>query len=532
MDTRKTNSGETVSTWMEIAPFSPLKGSVSTTCDVCIVGAGIAGLSAAYHLAKAGKSVVVVDMGPIAGGQTGRTSAHLTWKTDELFSVFAKELGDDKARMIADSHREAINHIEEICLVEGIDCDFARVDGYLFAENVDEDSDIKDEFEALHKIGYQDVQLLDSVPNLFFETGTALRYPAQAQFHPMKYMNGLVRAIEKYGGQVFDQCSVKSIEDDPAVVQMCDGKTIQATKIIVASSSPINDRFVIHTKQAPYRTYCVGAQIPKDSVPWALYWDTEDPYHYIRVMPDENSEHFDILIVGGEDHKTGQEDDPRHCFENLKSWALNKFPMIRAFKYQWSGQIWESADGLAFIGKNPGDKNTFIVTGDSGQGLTYGTMAGMMLKEMVLGREHPWSEIYDPSRMMLGSVTEYLKENLNVAWQYTDYLKTSEVSDVNEIKCGEGAVVLQNFKKVAVYKNEHGALTEVSAVCPHLGGIVHWNSVEKSWDCPCHGSRFAVDGHVITGPALSGLEPMKYSEPYIPSPIAQKDVGLDNLQSV
>ncbi len=529
MDTRKTNSGETVSTWMEVAPFSPLKGSTSTAVEVCVIGAGIAGLSAAYQLAKHGKTVVVVDRGPISGGQTGRTSAHLTYKTDTHFTDFNRRLGEAKTRLIIESHRDAIDQIETICRTEDIDCDFARVDGYLYSEPDSAAKEINDEFETLQKLGFQDVQLEDGVSSLFFSTGKALRIPNQAQFHPIKYMNGLVRAIEKYGGQVFDQCVVKSVEDDPAKVILSDGKVITADKIIVATNSPINDRFAIHTKQAPYRTYVVGAQIPKSSVSWALYWDTEDPYHYVRVAPDQESEYYETLILGGEDHKTGQEDDPKHCFENLKKWSLEKFPMINSFKYQWSGQVWESNDGLAFIGRNPGDKNTFVVTGDTGQGLTYGTIAGMMLLELVNGRGHPWEELYDPSRTMFGSAVEFLKENLNVAWQYKDYLKPSEVNNLNEIKRGEGAVILKDFKKVAVFKNENGALTEVSAVCPHLGGIVHWNSVEKSWDCPCHGSRFAVDGHVITGPALSGLEPIQDSEPYVPGSIITKDPDFDQL---
>lgn len=507
MDIEKTFSGESVSCWMQTDPFLPPQGQKDSECDICIIGAGIAGLTTAYYLAKEGKSVIVVDMGPIAGGQTGRTTAHLTWAMDDRFYNLAKYHGDVRAALIGQSHREAIDKIESIISEELIDCDFQRVDGYLFQGTDQAGEDIRNEMETIHRLGFQNVEVKNSVPHLPFATGPALRFPQQAQFHPIKYMNGLAQAIERHGGQIYIHYKVNKIENGhPTKLTLEDGNTIRAQTIVVASNTPVNDRFTIHTKQAPYRTYVVAATIPKDSIPLALYWDTEDPYHYIRVAADEKSDIYDLLIVGGEDHKTGQETEPHQRFARLEAWARRHFPMILSFQYRWSGQVWEPVDGVAFIGKNPGDDNVFIATGDSGQGMTHGTIAGILLSDLICGRSNPWTEIYDPARKTLSTGLEFVKENINVAWQYTDYLKPSELHDIESLMPGEGAVIQKGMKKIAIYKDSSGELKELSAVCSHLGGIVHWNSVEKSWDCPCHGSRFTVDGQVITGPALSGLE--------------------------
>jgi len=507
MDIDKTFSGESVSCWMDVDPFLPPQGQKDSNCEICIIGAGIAGLTTAYCLAKEGRSVIVVDMGPLAGGQTGRTTAHLSWALDDRFFNLVKFHGDQKVALMGQSHREAIDKIEAIVAEELIDCDFQRVDGYLFLDPERSIEYLQKELETIHRLGFQSVEMKKAIPHMPFDSGPAIRFPQQAQIHPMKYMNGLAQAIERYGGQIYIHYKVDQIEGgaNPKVV-LEDGHVITAQKIVVATNTPINDRFAIHTKQAPYRSYVVTATIPKGSVPLGLYWDTQHPYHYVRIATDEKSEIYDLLLVGGEDHKTGQEHDPHRHFSNLEIWARRHFPMILSFQYRWSGQIWEPVDGVAYIGKNPGEDNVFIATGDSGQGMTHGTIAGILLTDLLQSRSNPYIEIYDPSRKTLSAGFEYLKENLNVAWQYTDYLKTSEVPDMEGILPGEGAVIQKGLRKFAVYKDPQGQITELSAVCPHLGGIVHWNSVEKSWDCPCHGSRFAVDGSVMNGPALSGLE--------------------------
>jgi nitrite reductase/ring-hydroxylating ferredoxin subunit len=279
--------------------------------------------------------------------------------------------------------------------------------------------------------------------------------------------------------------------------------------VVVATNTPVNDLVAIHTKQAPYMTYVVGLRIPRGSVSQALYWDTEDPYHYVRVYSPGSTSAFDLLIVGGEDHKSGQADDTAERHGRLETWARQRFPMIDSVEFLWGGQVMEPVDGVAFIGRNPLDSNNvYIATGDAGMGLTHGTIAGILLTDLILGRANEWAALYDPARKPLRAPGEYLKEAANMAAQYTTWVTGGDVESVDQIARGSGAVLRRGLSKVAVYRDERGVLHERSAVCTHLGCIVRWNEAEKTWDCPCHGSRFDKLGDVINGPANSGLTPV------------------------
>jgi nitrite reductase/ring-hydroxylating ferredoxin subunit len=267
---------------------------------------------------------------------------------------------------------------------------------------------------------------------------------------------------------------------------------------VFATNSPIVNRFAIHTKQAAYRTYVISARLPVGTMEPALYWDTLDPYHYVRLERD-------VLIVGGEDHKTGQAEDGEARFARLEAWTRERFP-VGEIVTRWSGQVLEPIDGLAFIGRDPGvDRNVFIATGDSGHGMTHGVIAGVLLRDLVVGRQNDWERLYAPSRVPLRAIGEYLRENANVAGQYTDLVTGGDVASESDIRPGQGAVVRDGLRKLAVFVGEDGQVHRLSAVCPHLGCIVQWNPAEWTWDCPCHGSRFAIDGTVLNGPAPKGL---------------------------
>jgi Rieske Fe-S protein len=261
----------------------------------------------------------------------------------------------------------------------------------------------------------------------------------------------------------------------------------------------------MHTKQAAYRTYVVGFAVPTGAFPPVLLWDLEDPYHYVRVV--RNVEGGEVLIVGGEDHKTGQEEDPAARFSRLTEWARQHFEGLGEVKYRWSGQVMEPVDGLAFIGRNPmDDDNVYIVTGDSGHGLTHGTLAGVLIRDLILGQDNPYTGLYDPSRKTMRTAGTYLGENANmVGHMVGDWFRGAEVSDPTEIARGQGAIVRHGIIPVAAYRDDVGTLHAVSAVCTHLGCLVQWNGGEKSWDCPCHGSRFAIDGAILNGPARAPL---------------------------
>ena len=523
--------GATTSIWQgtfEVPSFPKLERSGSA--DVGVVGAGIAGLSVAYHRARAGKPVVVLDDGPIGGGESGRTTAHLTDAMDDRIYWLEHVHGERGARLIVESHDAAINRIQQIIQLEGIECDFERLDGYLLAGKPGEVAELEREAEAAQRVGITDVALVERAPIAGFESGTALRFPGQGQFHVLKYLAGLANAVvEKYGGRIYCDTHVEGVEGgDPCNVKIDGGKQLTAACVVVCTNSSISDYVQTHIKSEANRTYAIAAVVPRGSVDKALYWDTLDPYHYVRVQRlDEpvpgvlkGDTLWDALIVGGEDHKVGHDAQPQERWDRLERWMRERWPQAREVIYRWSGQVLEPSDGLAYIGRNPdGAENVFMASGDSGQGMTHGTIAGILLSDMVLGKENPWESLYDPKRVSLRAspVKEMAKHNLDVVVQMAKGYLAPDTGSVEEIPKGEGRVIRRGAHKIAVYRDEQGTLHEKSAACTHLKCIVEWNGAEKSWDCPCHGSRFDPYGEVINGPAISALQDVEPTQTRKPS---------------
>ncbi len=497
------------SPWMDdtkLPAFPPL--AENPRVDVGIVGAGISGLTTAYLLTQAGKSVVVVDDGGLASGMTQFTTAHLSCAIDAGYVEIERIHGQEAARLVAESHLSAIHRIEHMVRKEEIDCDFERLDGFLFLGPDDREETLEREIEAVRRAGLTDVERLARAPHAPFDTGPCLRYPNQAQFHPLKYMAGLAAAIQRGGGRIFGRTHAEEIRGGSAARIKTGGSSVLADAVVVATNTPVNDLVAVHTKQAPYMTYVIGARVPQGSVARALYWDTHDPYHYVRVHPGGRAGdgRHDLLIVGGEDHKSGQADDAPQRQARLETWARARFPLIESVDFRWGGQVMEAVDGLAFIGRNPLDQdNVYIATGDCGMGITHGTIAGILITDLIMGRKSSWESVYDPSRKRLLSLGSFGRETINMAAQYADWVTGGEVSSPEAIPRGVGAVMRKGLAKVAVYRDETGVVHERSAVCPHLGCIVHWNRATRTWDCPCHGSRFDPVGKVINGPANSDL---------------------------
>lgn len=540
---------QSISIWMnEETPALPILCE-DVEADVCIVGAGIAGLTTALLLSREGKSVVVLDQGAIGGGQTERTTAHLSNALDDRYFEIERLHGGEGARLAAQSHTAAIDRIEAIVAGEGIDCDFQRLDGYLLFDGSQPEDLLESELEAAHRAGLADVERIGRAPFGVIHSGPCLRFPRQAQFHPLRYLSGVADAVLRGGGRIFVGSHVENIcgrdagpvatrEGRPANVVTANGCTVRAAAVVVATNTPVNDLLAVHTKQAAYRSYVIAARVPTGTVPKALFWDTMDPYHYVRFATigadsDNGSPGHELILVGGEDHKTGQSDDAGLRYDRLEAWARERFVGMGDVEERWSGQVMETIDGLAFLGRNPLDAdNVYIATGDSGMGMTHGTIAGMLITDLILGRENPWATLYDPSRVTLRAAGRFAREAANMAWQYTDWLTPGDVATAGQLRPGDGAVLRDGFTKVATYRDEDSVIHRMSAVCPHLGGIVTWNSSENTWDCPCHGSRFDRHGAVLCGPAISGLAPLDSddacgdpSEP-IDTPIPTAPVGL------
>ncbi len=310
---------------------------------------------------------------------------------------------------------------------------------------------------------------------------------------------------------IFTGTHAKTINEKGIITSQ--GHKVNAKYIVVATNTPVNNRYVIHTKQVPYRTYVIGAKVPKGAIPSALWWDTGDqfatghikPYHYVRLQPFDHK--YDLLIIGGEDHKTGQvEEIVVDRFQRLKNWAYERFP-ISEIEYKWSGQVLEPIDHLAFIGRNPTDSdNIFIASGDSGNGMTHGTIAGIMIRDMINGSLNKWELIYGPSRINFNTTKEFIEENLNVANHYKELFTKGELEKDGLLPTNTGTVIRDGMSKLAIYRDDFGELHAYNATCPHMKCVVHWNNAEKSFDCPCHGSRFTCYGVVVNGPANSDLK--------------------------
>lgn len=507
-------SGKNHSYWTASAPslgFEKLKSNLST--EALIIGGGISGLTAAYCLLKAGRQVVLVEDGHIGSGESGRTTAHITYALDDRYYDIERIFGHEKTKLAARSHKEALQWIESVVKTESIDCNFTQVDGYLFLHETDSDENLDKEYQATTNIGLP-TSMVKNIPGMKAVPGhRAIRFPFQAQFHAMRYLNGLAHKILEMGGKIHTRTKATEITKNGA---KANGFQIDAKHIVVATNTPVNDIVTMHTKQAPYRSYVVAGRVKKGSVPFALWWDTGNheskwpsfPYRYVRM--ETLNDEYDLMIIGGEDHKTGQAEaedlSEAARYERLENWARLHFPALEDIVHKWSGQVMEPVDCLGFIGRNPGDDNIYIITGDSGNGMTHGTLGGILVCDLITQKKNPYEALYDPGRISFSTAKDFLVEQGNVVKQYFHWLSAEELTDANDLPAGEGGIIGGPLSKKAAYKDAEGNVQVFSAVCTHLGCVVHWNPDEKSFDCPCHGSRFDTDGKVINGPAIENLQ--------------------------
>lgn len=477
----------------------------ATTVDVAIVGGGITGVTAALLAKRAGLRVALLESRRIGSGETFKTTAHLTEVLDLRFQKLIGKFGLEGGSLAVRGQRTAIDTIRRFVEELRIDCDLEARDGYLLAETDAETDELAKEEEAARKLGLSPTRM--AATSLPFAVKEALKFQAQAQLNPRAYVEALVAAIPGDGSHVFEMTHVQDVTDGEPCTVTTDRGIVTARNVIVASGVPISNRYLIHPKLAAYRSYVVAMANPRGA-PAGLFWDMKDPYHYARTQTVGGASY---LIVGGEDHKVGENDDTAGSFARLEAYVEARFGQApAATDFRWSGQIIESADGLPYVGRNALSKHVFIATGFSGNGMTGGTLAALVLADQIRGVDNPWSTLLDATRIKpLASAAAVLGENLAFPKHLIgDRLGPRQhLPQFSEIAAGHGAVVAVDGHKLAVYRDGQGTLTALSPVCPHLGCHVRWNSAATTWDCPCHGSRFAPSGAVLNGPATQALEP-------------------------
>ncbi|WCT13253.1 FAD-dependent oxidoreductase [Mucilaginibacter jinjuensis] len=461
--------------------------------DVLVIGAGITGLTAALLLQQSGKKVLIAEAYYVGFGTTGGTSAHINTFADTTFGEAESAFGEDGAKLFAEAIREGYDLIK----TSQKDCDFEVRPAYLYAEN-DEEVKLLDEiYEGAVKVGVA-VAYTDKVPTpVPFKK--ALLWPDQAQFHPLKYLNQLQDAFVAAGGIIKENTRVENIESKDGL-HIAGG--IRAKHIIYATHMPSNIN-LFNFECAPYRSYVLAVKLKSGKYPEALIYDSQEPYHYVRTHMIDDEE---LLLVGGLDHKTGHE-DPEKAFGELEKY-VREYYSVSSVKYKWSSQYYVPVDGLPYIGKMPMSANgIYCATGYNGNGMMLGSVAGKILSDLILEKENKYEKLFSPSRAKpVDSFTEFMKENADVAYHFVaDRFGIHESDSLKPLTPGTGKVVEVDGQKIAAYRGEDGEIHALSPVCTHAACIVNWNGEEKSWDCPCHGARFDIDGNVLTGPATKNL---------------------------
>ena len=483
--------------------FPPFAGH--RRVNVVIVGGGVTGVTAAYLLSKAGQSVVLLDRREVLGQDTGHTTAHLTCAVDTRLSTLVERFGRDHAAAVWDAGLASIGLIDRHVRSEGLACDFAWVPGYLHQspEDPTERDALEREAALASDLGF-DAAFVEANP---LSGQPAMMLAGQGRVHPTKYLRGLLHAAVERGCAVYEHSPIEAISDDPPGV-VAGGTRLECDTVLVATHNPLGNLHgivqgsLLQTRLAPYTSYVISGMVPHGSLSDALYWDTATPYRYCRIAPASGG---DVVIYGGEDHKTGQGPEPADApFTRLEESLRSLVPGVTV-SHRWSGQVIETDDGLPFIGEtSPGQ---FVATGFGGNGMTFGTLAGLMVTDAVAGRENPWSKLFDLHRSRAKGLWNYLKENKDYPYYLIrDRFAGSGGQSLRVLQRGEGRVLDLAGRRVAAFRADDGAVTLLSPTCTHLGCAVAWNAVERSWDCPCHGSRFSTDGRVLAGPAQTPLE--------------------------
>lgn len=502
--------GATISLWQDTVQDSTFNaGTGAGTYDVLIVGGGITGITTGLLLQKRGKKVMIAEAHNLCYGTTGGTTSHINTFFDTSYDQIQSDFGTEATQLIAKATNQSIDlfrqHVEEYA----IECGFAEKNGYVYAVNDQQAKHLDKIYEASKEAGVAVEYTTNiSVPIAFIK---ALVYPRQAQVHPTRYVQALAQAFEQAGGVIAENCFVDTFDKEEELLVVNTGiGAIRTRNLVWATHIPpgIN---LLHFRNAPYRSYAIAVTLNNDAYPDGLAYDMFDPYHYYRTHEIDGQKY---LIVGGEDHKTAHVKNTEACFNNLIAHTRRHFD-VATVTHRWSSQYFEPSDGLAYIGHLPGNPdNVFVATGYSGNGITYSHIAAITLTDIITKGSSEYADLFRPGRVKpVAGLMEFVKENADVVAQFVGKrLGADKIDGLAEIAPGEGRLVKYEGDTIAIYKDETGKLYALNPVCTHAKCVVDWNSAEKSWDCPCHGARYNLDGEVITGPARKGLEKITLGE--------------------
>jgi glycine/D-amino acid oxidase-like deaminating enzyme/nitrite reductase/ring-hydroxylating ferredoxin subunit len=497
--------GATTSLWQHnIQPYvSKTLHLPNQAFDVIIAGGGVTGITTGLQLQKAGKKCLIAEAQSLCFGTTGGTTAHLNTFFDTYYDRIKKDFGEDAIQLVASATGKALDLYKSNIEEYAIDCGYQQKDGYLYSQNEKQTEQLDKIFEA-SKLAGVDVSYTDRIP-VPVEFEKAIVYHEQAQIHPARYVYALAKAFEEAGGVILQNCSIENVvETEGMVTVQTNLGGAQASYLIYATHIPPGVN-LLHFRCAPYRSYAMAVKLKSENYPDGLAYDMYDPYHYYRTQEIDGEKYF---IVGGEDHKTGHEENTEACFNKLEA-HVSKYFEADKIAFKWSSQYFEPSDGLAYIGLLPGSSgNILVATGYGGNGMTYSHIAAPLLTDLITKKENAYAALFNPNRVKpVAGFSNFVKENADVVALFIEKrISTEKLKELAGMAPGEGRIVKYEGEKLAIYKDEAGQLHAVNPVCTHVKCIVQWNGAEKSWDCPCHGARYSVDGKVMTGPAQKDLE--------------------------
>ena len=496
--------GFCTSLWQDTTPTFHTKHALTGNeeFDVLIIGAGITGLTTALLLQQAGKKCVLAEARNIGFGTTGGTTAHLNTFLDTPYDKIIKNFGEDNAKLVAQGTKASIALIRQNIKDLKIDCGFEELPAYLFSLNEKQNSELESLVDAAHKVGVaMNFTNTSEFPIPYLKIALI---PDQAKFHPGRYIFGLATAFVKAGGILLENCRVTGIKEDSPLEAETSLGNIKARKAIYATHIPPGVN-ILHFRCAPYRSYAIAVTLKDEQYPDALGYDMQDPYHYYRTQDVDGKKYF---IAGGEDHKTGDEENTEACFKRLESHVRTYFN-IKEVVYRWSSQYFDPADGLAYIGNLPGHSgDLYVATGFGGNGMIYGTLAGISLSNILVHGSSIYQEVFDPNRIKpIAGFSNFVKESADVMGHFIkDRFNIDKIDSTVELAPGEGRLVKYEGQTLALYKDDQKQLHALNPACTHIKCTIAWNASEKTWDCPCHGSRFSIEGEVVTGPARKDLQ--------------------------